>query len=109
MTAKARIDVDAVYHSSSDTTLTVGSISDHIAPALTVAATITGTCGTSAVQIVGTTPLSTLVVKNMGTGVLRLAGSIDVTAGRVAVLPVTATITVSAPAGSGSYTALWMG
>jgi hypothetical protein len=61
------------------------------------------------VQITGTTPLSSLVVKNTGTGVLRLAGAIDVQAGRVACLPVTATITVSAPAGNGSYTALWMG
>lgn len=109
MTARARIDVDAVYHDQAGSTLTVGSLSDHVAPALTTAVTITGSVGTAAVQIVGITPLSTLVVKNTGAGVLRLAGSIDVTAGRVAVLPTTATITVSAPSGSGSYTALWMG
>lgn len=109
MTVRARIDVDAVYHNGTDTTLTVGVLSDHIAPSLTSALTISGSVGTAAVQIVGATPLSTLVVKNTGAGVLRLAGSIDVTAGRVAVLPVTATITVSAPAGSGSYSALWMG
>jgi hypothetical protein len=109
MTVRARIDVDAVYHSFTDTSLVVGTLSEHIAPALTTAQTITGSVGTAAVQIVGSTPLSTLVVKNTGASVLRLAGSVDVTAGRLAVLPVTATITVSAPSGSGSYTALWMG
>lgn len=109
MTVKARIDIDAVYHDSSDTSLTIGTLSEHLSPSLTTAQTINGSVGTAAVQIVGVTPLSTLVVKNTGSGVLRLAGSVDVAAGRVAVLPVTAPITVSAPSGTGSYTALWMG
>jgi hypothetical protein len=109
MTARARIDIDAVYHSGDDSTLTVGNLSEHLSPNLTSALTVSGTAGTAAVQIVGATPLSTLVVKNTGNGILRLAGSVDVAAGRVAVLPTTATITVSAPSGSGSYTALWMG
>jgi hypothetical protein len=109
MTIRARIDVDAVYHDASDTSLTVGTLAEHLAPSLTRAQTISGNVGTASVQIVGTTPLSTLVVKNTGAGVLRLAGSVDVAAGRLAVLPVTATLTVSAPSGSGSYTALWMG
>lgn len=109
MTIKARIDVDAIYHDAGDTSLTVGVLSEHISPSLTTAQTINGSVGTAAVQIVGTTPLSTLVVKNTGSSTLRLAGSIDVAAGRVAVLPVSATITVSALAGSGTYTALWMG
>lgn len=106
MTVKARIDVDAVYHDSDAASLTVGVLSEHISPSLTTAQTVNGTVGTSAVQIVGAGPLSTLVVKNTGATSLRLAGSMDVAAGRVAVLPVTATITVSGP---GSYTALWMG
>jgi hypothetical protein len=38
-----------------------------------------------------------------------VAGAIDVTAGRVAVLPVTSTVTVSSPAGNGAYTAVWVG
>lgn len=109
MTVRARIDVDAVYHDASDSSLTVGVISEHVSPSLTTAQTINGSVGTAAVQIVGATPLSTLVVKNTGSSVLRLAGAINVAAGRVAVLPVTTTITVSAPSGSGSYTALWMG
>ena len=109
MTVRARIDVDAVYHDTDGTSLTVGTLSEHLAPALTTAQTISRSVGTASVQIVGTTPLSTLVVKNTGNSVLRLAGSVDVAAGRLAVLPVTATITVSAPSGSGSYTAIWMG
>jgi hypothetical protein len=109
MTVRARIDIDTVYHDASDTSLTIGNLSEHISPALTTAQTINGSVGTALVQIVGATPLSTLVVKNTGSSVLRLAGSINVSAGRLAVLPVTATITVSAPSGSGTYTALWMG
>jgi hypothetical protein len=109
MTVRARIDVDAVYHDTDGTSLTVGVLSEHLAPALTAAQTITASVGTASVQIVGATPLSTLVVRNTGSSVLRLAGGVDVAAGRLAVLPVTATITVSAPSGSGSYTAIWMG
>lgn len=109
MSIRARIDVDAVYHDASDTSLTVGTLAEHLAPTLTRAQTIAASVGTAAVQIVGTLPLSTLVVKNTGNGVLRLAGGVDVAAGRLAVLPVTATITVAAPSGSGSYTAIWMG
>lgn len=109
MTARVRIDTDVVFHEGDATTLTVGSLSEHISPAITVAQVITGTATTASVAIVGTTPLTTLVVKNTGNGVLRLAGAINVAAGRLAVLPVTATVTVSAPGGSGTYTALWVG
>jgi hypothetical protein len=109
MTTRARIDTDVIYHDSSDTTFTVGSVSEHLVQTPTVVLTITGTCSTTAAQIVGSGALSTLAVKNTGAGVLRLAGAIDVAAGRVAVLPTTATVTVSAPGGSGSYTAVWLG
>lgn len=109
MTIRARIDIDTVYHDASDTSLVIGTLAEHLSPALTTAQTISGSVGTASVQIVGTTPLSTLVVKNTGASVLRLGGSINVSAGRLAVLPVTATITVSAPSGSGTYTAIWMG
>jgi hypothetical protein len=109
MTIRARIDTDIVYHNVSDTSLAIGTLAEHLAPSLTTALTISANATTAAVQIVGTTPLSTLVVKNTGASVLRLAGSVDVAAGRLAILPVTATITVSAPSGSGSYTAIWMG
>lgn len=109
MTARFRLDVDAVFHQGNATTLTVGTLSEHISPAVTTAQTITGSAGTAAVAIVGSTPLTTLVVKNTGNGTLRLGGVIDVPAGRLAVLPVTATVTVAAPGGSGSYTALWVG
>jgi hypothetical protein len=109
MTIRARIDTDVIYHNSSDTTFVIGSLSEHLVTAPTSALTISATAATSAVQIVGSGPLSTLAVKNTGATVLRLAGAIDVPAGRVAVIPTTATITVSAPSGSGSYSAVWIG
>lgn len=109
MSIRTRIDTDIVYQDGDATTITVGSLSEHLAPAATVAQATTASVGTAAVQIVGTAPLSTLAVKNTGTSVLRLAGSIDVSPGRLAVLPVTATITVSAPSGSGSYSCIWVG
>ena len=109
MTLRARIDVDAVYHDVGTSTLTIGSVSEHLSPSLTAAATIEATASTAAVSISGPSALSTLVIKNTGTSAIRLAGAINVPAGRVAVIPTTATITVSAPSGSGSYLCLWMG
>lgn len=109
MTIRARIDVDAVYHDSTSTSITVGSLADHLSVSPAAAQTIVGTAGTAAVALSGAASLSTLVVKNTGSSVLRLGGSIDITAGRVAVIPTTATITVSAPSGSGSYSCLWVG
>lgn len=109
MTIRARIDVDVIYHSGDASTLYVGTLSEHLAPSPTIAASVTANATTAAVAIVGSTPLSTLVVKNTGSTTLRLAGAIDVAAGRVAVVPTTATITVSAPSGSGSYSCIWIG
>lgn len=109
MTIRARIDVDAVYQSSTSTSITIGSLAEHLSVSPGSAQTIVGSAGTAAVAISGPGSLSTLVVKNTGAGVLRLGGSIDITAGRVAVIPTTATITVSAPSGSGSYSCLWVG
>lgn len=109
MTIRARIDTDVIYHDSTETVFQIGSLSEHILSTPTVVSTISGTASTAAVQIVGSGALSTLAVKNTGSGFLRIAGSIDVPAGRVAVVPTTATITVSAVAGTASYTALWIG
>lgn len=109
MTARARIDVDVVFQDGDTNSITVGSLTEHIQPTITKAVASTGTVGTSSVSIVGTPPLSTLAVKNTGNGVLRLAGSVDVAAGRLAVLPVTATVSISAPAGNGTYSYIWVG
>jgi hypothetical protein len=109
MTIRARIDVDAVFHDATETNLTVGSLAEHLALLPTVASSFTATAGTAAINITGSTPLSTLVVKNTGSGVIRLAGGINVPAGRLAVIPTTATITVSAPSGTGSYSCIWVG
>jgi uncharacterized protein with beta-barrel porin domain len=109
MTARARVDVDVVYQQGDATTITVGAMTEHVSPTIVSGQTITVTASTSAVTIVGSLPLSTLAVKNTGSSVLRLAGAIDVPAGRVAILPVTATITVSAPSGVGAYSCVWIG
>jgi hypothetical protein len=109
MTIRARIDVDAVYHDSTSTSITVGSLADHLLVSPGAAQTIVASVGTAAVSISGPSSLSTLVVKNTGASVLRLGGSINITAGRVAVIPTTSTITVSSPSGSGSYSCLWVG
>lgn len=109
MTIRARIDVDAVFHDATANSITVGSLADHLAVSPGSAQMISGSVGTAAVAISGPSSLSTLVVKNVGASVLRLGGSINITAGRVAVIPTTSTITVSSPSGSGSYSCLWVG
>lgn len=109
MTARTRIDVDVVYQEGDARSITVDYLTEHIAADVTNATSFTGTAGTSAVSIAGTAPLSTLAVQNTGSSVLRVAGVIDVPAGRLAILPVTATVTVAAPSGSGKYSAIWIG
>lgn len=109
MTIRARIDTDVIYHDAADTVFRIGSLSEHTLSQATAVATIAGTVTTAAVQIVGTTPLTTLAVKNTGTSPLVLAGAVAIPPGRVAVIPTTATLTVSAAAGTGSYTAIWVG
>lgn len=110
MTLRSKLDVDLVCHNAGTATFIVNSVSDHflIEPNV-IQYTGAATVGTTAISISGPTVLSTLVVKNEGSTSLRLAGAIDVQAGRVAVLPVTATITVASLSGQGSYTALWVG
>lgn len=109
MTVRARVDVDVVFQDATATTLTIGSLSDHLAVAPTAAQAMTATCTTVAASITGPATLSTLVIKNTGSGPLRIAGAIDLTADRVAVLPTTATVTVAAVSGSGSYSCVWVG
>lgn len=110
MSFQARVDVDVVFHESSGSTFAVGSVDDHQFVEPAGCETLTGSVGTAATSLVSSVPtLSTLAIKNTGSGVLRVAGAIDVTAGRVAVLPVTSAVTVEAPSGSGQYAAIWVG
>lgn len=109
MTAKTRIDVDVIYQSTTNKTITLDYLTDHIAADVSNAVSYGSTVGATAVSIPGSPPLTTLAVQNTGSSPLRLAGSLDVAAGRLAILPVTATITVSAPSGSGRYSAIWIG
>lgn len=110
MSVEARVDVDVVFHDSTGSTFTVGSVDDHQFATPGGCETITGSVGTAAETIVSSvSTLSTLAVKNTGSSVLRIAGAIDVAADRVAVLPITTSVTVEAPSGSGSYAAIWVG
>lgn len=109
MTVKAQIDVDVVYHSQDGGTLTIGSLSDHIRPQVTVGHTLSGTVSTSAITLTAAGPLSTLAIKNSGASTLRVAGSVDIPTGRVAVLPVSSSVQVAAVSGTAEYTAVWVG
>lgn len=109
MSVKAQIDVDVVYHDQSGQTLTIGSVSDHIRPAVTVGHTLSGTVSTTAVTLSAAGPLSTLAIKNTGSGQLRVAGALNVPEGRVAVLPVASAVTVQAVSGQAEYVAIWVG
>ena len=109
MSIKAKVDVSVIYHDATSATFSVGALADNLLSDVATAQTFTGTVGTSAVQIVGQGNASTVAIKNTGTNVLRVAGSLDVSAGRLAVLPVTAAVSVAAAAGNGSYTAIWVG
>ena len=110
MTLRSKLDVDLICHDAGTATFVVNSLSDHFLIEPNVIQYIgSATVGTSAVSITGPTVLSTLVVKNEGAQSLRLAGAIDVPSGRLAVLPVTATVTVASLSGQGSYSALWVG
>lgn len=110
MTIKAKLDVDLVVHDAGTATFTVNSLSDHFLIDANVRQfTSAATVGTSAISITGPSVLSTLVVKNEGVNGLRVAGAVDISSGRVAVLPVTATVTVASVSGQGTYSALWVG
>lgn len=107
MAVRARIDVDVVFHDYSDSSLSVGTASEHLYVTPGGAVAVSGTVGTSAISVVGPTSCSTFCVKNTGSTVLRLGGVISVPAGRLAVVPTTATI--SAVGGNGSYSCIWVG
>ena len=108
MKNSARLDVDAVFHSVTETSLSVGSLSEHLALTPSAAESFTASSGTAAIAISGPTAVSTIVLKNTGKSPLLLT-SISIPAGRVAVIPTTATITVAAPSGAGSYSCVWLG
>lgn len=109
MSVKAKIDADVIFHDTDGQTMTVGSLSEHLLTSPAAATAFSATCGTSAVSIAGSGSLTTLAVKNTGTNVLRIAGAVDVPAGRLAVIPTTATLTVQGVGGSGAYSCVWVG
>lgn len=109
MTIEARVHAEIVYHDKATATFTIGSVTDHQYLQPTVASIVTAVATTATASISGSGALSTLGVKNTGTVPIRLADAITLSPGRLAILPVTATITVSTTAGVSSYTAVWVG
>lgn len=107
MSVNSRLDIDVIVHSSTDTAFEVDALSEHSAS--TVAIGVSGTVGTSAVSIGSTGVMSTLAVRNVGSTTLRLAGAVSIPAGRLAVVPATASMTLASAAGVGSYSAIWVG
>lgn len=110
MSVQARIDCDVVFHDQDGGVFTLGSASEHIRVSPTAATTISGSVGTAAVSLTSSVAtLSTLAIKNTGTNLLRVAGAFNVPAGRMTVLPVTATVTVASVSGTTDYVAVWIG
>ncbi len=109
MSIQARIHSDVVFHNRTDSAFTVGALSDHVFSSPSTAQLISGNATTQSSSIVGSGPLTTLAVKNTGTEPIVLAGAMAIQPGRMAVLPVTATITVRTTASSSAYSAIWIG
>lgn len=111
MSYEARVDVDVIFHNATDSTFELGNLSDHQRSLPSACETITGSIDDTPENIsaVSASTLSTLAVKNTGSSNIVLAGVITVPPNRMAVLPVTATVTVEAPSGSGQYSAVWVG
>jgi len=109
MSIKARVHSDVVFHDNSGSTFTVGALSDHVFSTPSVASIITAVATTQVANISGSGSLTTLAIKNTGTQPIRVAGAISVPAGRMAVLPVTATVSVQTTASESAYTAIRIG
>jgi len=110
MTVQARVDCDVIFHDQSGSVFTLGAASEHIRVTPSAAVTISGSVGTAAVSLTSSVAtLSTLAIKNTGANLLRVAGAFNVPAGRMAVLPVTATVTVASVSGTTDYVAVWIG
>ena len=109
MSIEARVHADVVFHDKGASSFTLGTLSDHVFSTPANATILTGTATTQSASIAGSGPLTTLAVKNTGTEPIRLAGAITIRAGRMAILPVTATVTVATTASSSSYSAIWVG
>ena len=109
MTTTSRIDTDVVFHDTNGNVFTLGSVSEHVRGTL-ACQSVSATLTTATVSLTTTlATLSAVAIKNSGSSVIRIAGAISVPAGRVAVLPVTATFTVASVSGAGEYQAVCVG
>lgn len=109
MSIEARVHAEIVYHDKGTATFSIGAVTDHQYLQPTSANIVTAVATTVTTSISGSGPLSTLGVKNTGSTPIQIAGAIPLMPGRLAILPVTATVTVATTAGVSSYTAVWVG
>jgi hypothetical protein len=109
MSIEARVHAEIVYHDKGTATFTVGAVTDHAYATPLSAGVLTAVATTAATAVPVTGSVTTLGIKNTGNTPIRLGGVIPISPGRLAILPVTATLTVSTTASVSSYTAVWLG
>jgi hypothetical protein len=109
MSIEARVHAEVVYHDKGTATFTVGAVTDHIygTPIYSGILTAVATTAISTIPVVGN--VTTIGLKNTGSTPILVNRAISVLPSRLAVLPVTATISVSTASGASSYTAVWIG
>lgn len=109
MSFEARVHADIIFHERDETTFSVGSLADHIFTEPDDATISTGTATATPFNLTVPPTVSTIAVKNTGETTLTLAGVVDVSPGRLAIIPTTATFSISAASGNGTYTAICIG
>jgi hypothetical protein len=111
MSIEARVHAEIVYHDKGTATFTIGSVTDHIYATPLKAGILTAVATTVVTAVPITGSVTTLGIKNTGSTPILIGGSLAIASGRLAILPVTATVTVSVGTTSAisSYTAVWLG
>lgn len=109
MSIEARVHAEIVYHDKGTATFTVGSVTDHAYATPLSAGVLTAVATTAATPVPVTGMVTTIGIKNTGSTPILIGGAIPISPGRLAILPVTATLTVSTATSASSYTAVWLG
>lgn len=109
MSIEARVHAEVVYHDKGTATFTVGSVTDHVYGTPVFSGVLTAVATTAVVTIPVTGNVTTIGLKNTGSTPILVNRAVVVTPSRMAILPVTATVSVSTASGASSYTAVWIG
>jgi hypothetical protein len=109
MSIEARVHAEIVYHDKGTATFTVGAVTDHVYGTPTRAGILTAVATTVAASIPVPGGVATIGVKNTGSKPILINDAVAVSPTRLAILPVTATVSISTSSGASSYTAVWIG